>query len=146
MTTELEQAIINYDRQNGYILDIYNDDGTHHWRLQEYVNAVKCFQQHDELGEFSIPQILNKFVGVWDKRDDYIDEVLEEYGIEDKLQDIKLPSPCGDIRMYLGCLDYDELWKAMSHLHTALRGYTYISIDYYPPEANHRFYVYDMTK
>lgn len=146
MTTELEQAIINYDRQNGYILDIYNDDGTHHERLQEYVNAVKCFQQHDELGEFSIPQILSKFVGVWDNKEAYIDEVLETYDIEDKLQGINLPSPNGDIPMYLGCLDYDELWRAMSQLNTVLRGCIYISIDYYPPEADHRFYVYDMTK
>lgn len=146
MTTELEQAIINYDRQNGYTLDIYNDDGTHHERLKEYVNAVKCFQQYDKLDEFSIPQILSKFVGVWDKRDDYIDEVLETYGIEDKLQDIKIPSPNGEIRMYLECLDYDELWRAISQMGMALRGHIYTSIDYYPPEADHRFYVYDMTK
>lgn len=131
------------------------EDEVEHWILEvlgesredspelytNYLNAVKCFRQHDKLGELSIPQILNKFVGVWDSRDAYIEEVLEEYGIEDKLQEIKLP---GDIRMSLSCLDYDELWKAMSQLNTALRGYTYISIDYYPPEADHRFYVYDM--
>lgn len=136
------------------------EDEVEHWILEvlgegkednpelytNYLNAVKCFRQHDKLGELSIPQILNKFVGVWDNRDAYIEEVLEEYGIEDKLQDIKLPSPNGDIRMYLECLDYNELWKAMSQMGMALKGYIYTSIDYYPPEADHRFYIYDMTK
>lgn len=111
--------------------------------LELYINAVKCFQQYDEIGEFSVEQILKRFVGKWNNRDAYIEEMLVEHGVEDALQLIELPSPIQNIGMFLECLNYDKIWEAMSQAESALKGYIWNDSD--NKEADYRFYVYDIT-
>ena len=109
-----------------------------------HVNAVKCFQQYDEIGEFSVEQILKRFVGKWETRDAYVEKMLIEYGVEDRLQDIDIPCPTGGVPMFLECLDYDKVWETMSQMRGALKGYKRNNPN--DEEADHYFYVYDMTR
>lgn len=106
-------------------------------------NAVKCFNYYEE--GYTISQILNKFVGKWESRDAYIEEMLVEHGIEEKLQQINIPCPNGRVAMHIECLDYDKIWNTMSQYGMALKGYVNVhSKD--NPDFDHCFYVYDMTK
>lgn len=109
------------------------------------INAVKCFQYYEEAEEYTISQILNKFVGKWENRDAYIEEMLVEHGIEEKIQQINIPCPNGRVAMYIDCLDFDEIWNTMSQLNTTLKGYVNVHSED-NPDFDHCFYVYDMTK
>lgn len=109
------------------------------------INAVKCFQYYEEAEEYTISQILNKFVGKWDSRDAYIEEMLVEHGIEEKLQQINIPCPNGGVAMYIECLNYDEIWNTMSQYGMAMKGYVNVHSED-NPDFDHYFYVYDMTK
>ena len=107
------------------------------------INAVQCFQAFHE-DEFSVEQILKRFVGKWDNRDAYIEEMLVEYGVESSLQDILIPVPNDGVPMFLECLNYDKIWETMSQT-GALKGYINIWSEN-NPDFDHYFYVYDMTR
>jgi hypothetical protein len=142
--TELEQQIIDY---NLYVdnLELYSGENIlDRELLKSYVKSVKCFQQYDEIGEFSVGQILNRFVGKWETRDAYIEEELIEFGIESSLQDILIPCPICGVSMFLECLNYDKVWGTMSQMGGALKGYKWNNPN--NEEADHYFYVYDMTR
>lgn len=110
-----------------------------------HVNAVKCFQRYDEIGEFSVEQILNKFIGKWETRDAYVEVALLEHCVEEMIQEITIPCPTGGVPMFLECLDYDKVWETMSQMETVLKGYVNIWSEN-NPDFDHCFYVYDMTR
>lgn len=142
--TELEQQIINYDKQNDCSLELYSDDGIDKPRLKDYVQAVKCFQ-HYHPDEFTVDQILNKFIGKWDNRDAYVEVALLEHCVEEMIQEITIPCPNGSVPMFLECLDYSRVWETMSRMETVLKGYVNIWSEN-NPDFDHCFYVYDMTR
>lgn len=109
----------------------------------EYVNAVKCFQHYNLPDEFTVEQILNKFVGKWENREAYVGEMLVEYGVEEKIQSIN--TPCSQIPMTLECLDYEYVWQSMSQRETALKGWVNVWSES-NPDFDHYFYVYNMTR
>lgn len=142
--TEIAQQIIDYNDEV-YDLGLWTDEGVINTdSLKDYVNAVKCFQQYDEINEFTVDQILNKFIGKWDNRNAHVEEALLNSGVESRLQDIQLPCPNGSVPMFIECLDYDKIWETMSQMEGALKGYKWNDPD--DEEADHQFYVYDMTR
>ena len=125
----LDENEMPYDEQMMYLL---------------LISAVKCFQYY-EGEEYTIPQILNKFVGKWESRDAYIEEMLVEHGIEEKIQQINIPCPNGSVAMYIECLDFDQIWNTMSQCGMSMKGFVNVHSEN-NPDFDHCFYVYDMTK
>lgn len=69
---EPRNQIIQYDSDNDYQLEIYKDTGLSEEWLSEYLNAINLFHEHHSRTEFTVTQILNKYIGRYDNKNQFV--------------------------------------------------------------------------